>query len=160
MATRVRLARGDDVEFIDALGLKTALDTVSAVRNLSPQVAHEAYRRLVSFCRERSGTVTFVGERDSQRAGFLILVTDLPDDVSQEPQAFVAYVAVVPEHRREGVGRALLQAAVAEGLRRNLPHVSLMVSADNPSARALYESEGFVPERTLMTRALQREPGT
>jgi ribosomal protein S18 acetylase RimI-like enzyme len=157
MATRVRLARSDDVEFIDALGLQTALDTVSAVRNLSQLVAREAYRRLVSFCRERSGTVTFIGEHDSQRAGFLILVTDLPDDVSQEPQAFVAYVAVVPEHRREGVGRALLRAAVAEGLRRNLPHVSLMVSADNPSAQALYESEGFVPERTLMTRALQRQ---
>jgi ribosomal protein S18 acetylase RimI-like enzyme len=160
MATRVRLGRNDDREFIDALGLETALDTVSAVRNFSAQTAADAYQRLVSFCRERPGTVTFVAERDGRRAGFLILVTDLPDDVSQQPQAFVAYVAVIPQCRREGVGRALIQAALAEGKRRKLPHVSLMVSADNAAARLLYESEGFMPERVLMTRALALEART
>jgi [ribosomal protein S18]-alanine N-acetyltransferase len=160
MPPRVRLARNDDLEFIDALGLETALDTVSAVRNFSSQAAADAYRRLVSFCRERSGTVTYIAEQDGRRAGFLILVTDLPDDISQEPQAFVAYVAVVRELRREGIGRALIQAALAEGQRRKLPHVSLMVSADNAIARSLYESEGFLPERILMTRAIALEPST
>jgi ribosomal protein S18 acetylase RimI-like enzyme len=158
MATRVRWARDDDVEFIDALGLQTASDTVSAVRKLSTAAARDAYRRLVLFCRDRPGTITFVAEQEGQRVGFLILVTDLPDDVSQIPQAFVAYVAVPAKHRRRGVGRALIQAAIAEGVRRGLPHVSLMVSADNSAAEALYKSEGFAAERILMTRPL--EPGS
>ncbi len=156
----VRLARNDDWDFIDALGMGTALDTVSPVRGLSRSAAERAYQRLVSFCREHRGTVTFLGERDGHRAGFLILVTDLPDDVSQIPQAFIAYVAVAEDQRGHGVGRALIRAAVAEGLRRNLPHVSLMVSADNSSARSLYESEGFLPERLLMTRASDRGPAS
>lgn len=158
MATSVRLARSDDLAFIDALGMQTALDTVSPIRSLTQQAAEQAYQRLVSFCRERTGTVTFVAEHDGRRAGFLILVTDLPDDVSQTPQAFVAYVAVEAELRNIGIGRALIQAARAEGLRRKLPHLSLMVSADNALARELYESEGFVPERILMTSVLKEGP--
>jgi len=156
MTTTIRLARNDDLAFIDTLGLQTALDTVSPVRGLTRSAAEHAYQRLVSFCRERAGTVTFVGERDNQRAGFLMLVTDLPDDISQRPQAFIAYVAVAEEHRDHGVGRALIKAAIAEGLRRRLPHVSLMVSAENPTARLLYESEGFLPERLLMTKGLDQ----
>jgi ribosomal protein S18 acetylase RimI-like enzyme len=158
MSTSVRLARSDDVGFIDALGLQTALDTVSPIRSMSRRAAEEAYRRLVSFCRERVGTVTFIAESDGDRAGFLILVTDLPDDVSQTAQAFVAYVAVDERHRNRGVGRALIRAARAEGLRRKLPHLSLMVSAENALAQKLYESEGFMPERILMTAALRPEP--
>ncbi|HXW51389.1 MAG TPA: N-acetyltransferase [Candidatus Acidoferrales bacterium] len=157
MTTTVRLARSDDLAFIDALGLQTALDTVSPIRALSRKAAENAYQRLVAFCRERAGTVTFVGERDGQRAGFLMLVTDLPDDVSQKPQAFIAYIAVATEHRNHGVGRALVRAARAEGLRRKLPHLSLMVSADNALARGLYESEGFMPERILMTSKLAED---
>src|SRR5579872_4455106 len=83
MATSVRLARSDDLAFIDALGMQTALDTVSPIRSLTRHAAEQAYQRLVSFCRERTGTVTFVAECEGRPAGFLILVTDLPDDVSQ-----------------------------------------------------------------------------
>lgn len=155
MATSVRLARDADRKFIDALGNETALNTVSPIRGMSRRDAQNAYERLVSFCRERPGTITFVAETDGRPSGFLIFVTDLPDDVTQLPQGFIAYIAVAEEQRGHGVGRALVRAAVAEGLRRKLPHVSLMVSAENTAARSLYESEHFVPERTLMTRRLE-----
>ena len=51
---------------------------------------------------------------------------------------------VAPAHRRAGVGRGLLAAAVAHA--RTLPgirQVCLSVSDDTPPARALYESLGF-----------------
>ncbi len=113
-----------------------------------------AYRRMAEFCRRREGTVTLVAERDSQRAGFLMLITDVPDDVTQLEQGFVAYVAVAEDQRGQGVGRALIQAAVSECKRRDIPHVSLMVSSNNASARSLYADEAFVEERILMTKAL------
>ncbi len=154
MSTSVRLARDDDRTFIDVLGAATALETTSSARALTQSDAEQAYARLVRFCRERPGTVTFVAETDGSCAGFLILLTDVPDDILQRPQAFVAYVAVSPQQRGVGVGRALIRAAIAEGQRRGLTHLSLMVSADNPVARRLYESERFEHERILMTRPL------
>jgi ribosomal protein S18 acetylase RimI-like enzyme len=94
------------------------------------------------------------------RAGFLILLTDVPDDVTQTPQAFVAYVAVLTPARGQGIGRALIRAATSESRRRRLPHISLMVSAHNAAARSLYESEHFMQERILMTRPLQNGAGS
>lgn len=155
MSVRVRPARPDDSNFIEVLGLATALDTVSPVRSISRPSAEAAFRRLLAFCNDRPGTVLLVAERDDTPAGFLIMLTDLPDEVTQERQAFVAYVAVREAERSRGVGRALMQAAIAEGQRRQLPYISLMVSAANQSARALYESEHFMNERVLMSRPLQ-----
>jgi ribosomal protein S18 acetylase RimI-like enzyme len=154
MPVNVRLARGEDQGFIEALGLETALETVSPVRAVTKHDADQAFRRLVAFCRERAGTVFLLAETNGQRAGFLILLTDVPDDVTHMRQAFVAYVAVRSEDRGRGVGRALIQAAIAEGERRNLPHISLMVSANNVAARALYESEHFLHDRILMCRRI------
>ncbi len=154
MSISVRRARDDDRSFIEALGVQTALQTVSPVRALSQSVAQQAYHRLMKLCEERPGTIILVAENDSQRSGFLIMLTDMPDDITQNEQAFIAYVAVSKSQRGRGVGRALLQEAIAEGQRRKLPHLSLMVSADNVEAQGLYESEQFVPERILMTRPL------
>ena len=154
MSTSVRPAREDDRTFIDALGAATALETTSSVRSLTQSDAEQAYVRLVRFCRERPGTVTLVAESEGRCAGFLILLTDVPDDILQRPQAFVAYVAVSQAERGHGIGRALIRAAIAEGQRRGLTHLSLMVSADNPVALRLYESERFEHERILMTRPL------
>jgi ribosomal protein S18 acetylase RimI-like enzyme len=152
MALTVRRACDDDKAFIESLGLATALETVSSLREMTESAARQAFRRLLTFCRERAGTVTFVAEDEGRPVGFVILLTDLPDDVTQTPQAFIAYIAVVKEHRGRGVGRALLRTVAEESRRHNLPHIALMVSADNPRARRLYESEGFVAERVLMTR--------
>lgn len=61
----------------------------------------------------------------------------------------LAELVVHPDHRREGYGRALVDAVVA----RQAPgtRVTLAVAADNDPARSLYESAGFRP--------LDRRPG-
>ncbi|MDQ6766279.1 MAG: GNAT family N-acetyltransferase [Candidatus Eremiobacteraeota bacterium] len=155
MNVSVRAARDDDRSFIETLGRQTALETVSPVRAITQDVAEQAFRRLVAFCRDRPGTVIFIADVDAQPAGFLILLTDVPDDITQLRQAFVAYVAVREGERGQGVGRALIRAAIAEGQRRDLPHISLMVSANNAAARTLYESEDFQHDRILMSRPLR-----
>ena len=53
-------------------------------------------------------------------------------------------IAVDPEHQRRGVGRALLDAAAAEALRRGARRLTLRMFAPNTAARRLYESAGFV----------------
>lgn len=53
-------------------------------------------------------------------------------------------VAVHPEARRAGVGRALVDHLIADGLSRGARRVTLEVRRDNTPARALYERLGFV----------------
>lgn len=52
-------------------------------------------------------------------------------------------IAVAPEHRRRGVGEALLAALCAEAKRRNAAALLLEVRESNLAARRLYEKNGF-----------------
>ena len=54
-------------------------------------------------------------------------------------------LAVLPEARRRGIGRALLSALIDEGKRRAALVFYLDVRRSNSAAIALYEGQGFVP---------------
>jgi ribosomal-protein-alanine N-acetyltransferase len=57
--------------------------------------------------------------------------------------ADVLTVGVVPEARRAGTARRMVDALLAEGVRRGAREAFLEVRVDNEAARALYEAEGF-----------------
>ncbi|WP_438854131.1 ribosomal protein S18-alanine N-acetyltransferase [Agromyces sp. M3QZ16-3] len=59
-------------------------------------------------------------------------------------QADIQTIAVDAAHRGAGLGRALMHALIDEARRRDAAEVFLEVRADNPTARALYDSLGFV----------------
>jgi len=52
-------------------------------------------------------------------------------------------LAVAPSARRHGLGRTLVTTLLAEAAARGAQEVFLEVRADNPNARALYDSLGF-----------------
>ena len=58
-------------------------------------------------------------------------------------------LCVAPRARRRGVGRALVEAAVAALRDRKALSVSLFVRCDNAGARALYERCGFVGDAVV-----------
>ena len=58
-------------------------------------------------------------------------------------EAEVLTLAVLPETRRQGLGLALLWAAMAEARQRGAATMALEVSADNPAGQALYARAGF-----------------
>ncbi|MEO6116130.1 MAG: ribosomal protein S18-alanine N-acetyltransferase [Pseudolysinimonas sp.] len=58
-------------------------------------------------------------------------------------QADIQTIAVAPDARRHGLGRALVVALLAEARSRQAAEVFLEVRADNPNAQALYASLGF-----------------
>jgi RimJ/RimL family protein N-acetyltransferase len=58
-------------------------------------------------------------------------------------------VAVGPSRQGQGVGRALIEAAIAEARRRGARRLTLRVFSPNERARRLYESAGFVVEGVL-----------
>ena len=55
----------------------------------------------------------------------------------------IGNIAVAPEHRRCGVGAALLGALFAESERRGAAVLQLEVRESNLAARRLYEKNGF-----------------
>jgi tRNA threonylcarbamoyladenosine biosynthesis protein TsaB len=61
-------------------------------------------------------------------------------------QAEILTIAVRPEARRRGIARQLIEAAVAEAVRRRADSVFLEVADGNEAARALYRSLGFAEE--------------
>lgn len=52
-------------------------------------------------------------------------------------------IAVAPDHRRQGIGRAILQAIAEEGIKLGCCRLTLEVRDDNPAAMALYQRSGF-----------------
>jgi ribosomal-protein-alanine N-acetyltransferase len=52
-------------------------------------------------------------------------------------------IAVAPSARRRGLGRILMERLIAESVARRARQIFLEVRADNPNARALYDSLGF-----------------
>jgi ribosomal-protein-alanine N-acetyltransferase len=58
-------------------------------------------------------------------------------------EAYVQTIAVVPTHRRQGLGKTLLTTLMDDAKQRGLPRVGLEVRTDNAPAIALYERFGF-----------------
>ncbi len=152
-AVTVRRGDRDDHDFVRDLSRRTATSSVSAFRIAKHDDVMESVERLADFVFGRRHDA-LIAERDGERVGFLLLLYDVPDEVTLTQQAFVAYTAVEPHARGAGVGRALLAAAEAHARAHGLGYVSLMVTDDNVPARAMYDRAGFLTERRMMTKAL------
>lgn len=82
------------------------------------------------------------------------------------PITYLASLAVDPDWRGRGLGRALMAAAVAQARRAHSRWLELDVDVDNRPARALYARFGFAPlarfsedgrSRLTMVRRLNRD---
>ncbi|HEU4535983.1 MAG TPA: GNAT family N-acetyltransferase [Polyangiaceae bacterium] len=62
---------------------------------------------------------------------------------------YIQGLAVDPEARRRGAGRALLRHAILHARARKAEEIVLHVMPHNRAARALYEREGFVVGRRV-----------
>ena len=60
-------------------------------------------------------------------------------------EAWVQNIAVRADKQRRGIGRALLEALLAEAKRRGVHAVLLEVAVDNRPAQRLYDTYGFEP---------------
>ncbi len=146
-------AGADDRAFVRDLGRRTVMASVDSGRPAPERAARAAFERLCDIV-EAQSHVTLIARDGAQRIGFLLLLDDLPDEVTSLPQAFVAYMAVEPHCRRRGVGGALLAAAEDEAKRRRLPYMALMVTQENAAARRLYERGAYRTERLLLCKRL------
>lgn len=91
-----------------------------------------------AMLREELGKGIFlVAERDGQAIGYVGCQTVLDE-------GYITNVAVSPDCRRQGVGRALIAELVQRARAQGLSFVTLEARASNAPAIALYEGAGFV----------------
>lgn len=88
-------------------------------------------------------SATFVAEVDGRFAGVLVLQGFPPRALAH---VTTLGMAVEPDLRGQGVGRALLSAALAWAYKAGLRRVELYTHATNLAAQALYRSAGFAVE--------------
>jgi len=153
LSATIRLGDERDHEFIRDLGTRVAETSVSQYRRTMSSLVVLAYEKLLDFIYMQSHVI-FIAEDGGERAGFLLLLDMLPDEVSMAPQAFVAYMAVEPARQRRGIGRALLNAAEQAARERGLPAIAMMVTEGNIPALELYSSSGYGTERRLLCKPL------
>lgn len=68
------------------------------------------------------------------------------EDETGPGEYYIDSLAVLPQYRRRGYARLLMQAQMAHGLRLGYPHQTLLVDPDNPDAQKLYQQLGFTYE--------------
>lgn len=91
-----------------------------------------------AMLREELGKGIFlVAERDGQAIGYVGCQTVLDE-------GYITNVAVSPDCRRQGVGRALIAELVQRARAQGLSFVTLEARASNAPAIAVYEGAGFV----------------
>jgi ribosomal-protein-alanine N-acetyltransferase len=83
-----------------------------------------------------SGVPFLVAERQGVVAGYVVAH-------SAADEGEILNLGVAPTHRRQGIGRALVERVLQELAGLGVRTVYLEVRASNASARQLYESLGF-----------------
>lgn len=118
--------------------------------------AYDREGRLVGLAGFKTERGTFAGgtEQDLRAVygtfggRWRAMVLRLLGSESDQARFLLDGLCVRPDCRGQGVGSALLQAFMAEGRARGFGAVRLDVVDTNWRARALYERQGFVVDRT------------
>jgi GNAT superfamily N-acetyltransferase len=100
--------------------------------------------RLIPGLRRYTDCRTFLAFTDSKPIGVAVCFIGF-SSFRARPLLNIHDLAVVPELRGQGIGRALLQAVEEEARREGCCRLTLEVRADNHNARALYQNLGFDP---------------
>ncbi|HVU50217.1 MAG TPA: GNAT family N-acetyltransferase [Polyangia bacterium] len=105
-------------------------------------LAPEVLDRLVPALREHPTTVVLLAYVGGAAVGIATCFIGFTTFAAR-PLLNIHDLAVVPEHRGRGVGRALLAAAEEAARRRGCVKLTLEVQQHNARARRVYEAAGF-----------------
>ncbi|MFD8722828.1 GNAT family N-acetyltransferase [Streptomyces sp. NPDC059629] len=159
----IRAIRADEWEAAKQFGLDSLRDPVASIAFLDTY--EEAAARPDSFYQDRaarsadepSSARQFIAETDDgEWAGRLTVLieeagtTDWAGSPVERRQGHVVGVFVRPEHRGNGLIKALFDAGVAWARERGVERVRLLVHEKNPRAQGAYRKAGFVPSGVVV----------
>lgn len=80
---------------------------------------------------------------------------DAIDQIEGDRHAYIFLLYVAPDHRRQGIGRALMCRAEAWAKERGDRKISLQVFSDNQPALDMYDQLGYKSQSFWMTKRLE-----
>lgn len=126
-------------------GFRAAVDSVARERKYLALVESPPEADTRKYVRDNiaRGAPHFVAVADGKVVGWC--------DVAIRPRptqrhSGVLGMGVIRDYRGKGIGRALIQAALAAARTGGIRRIDLTVRVDNEPARRLYESAGFATE--------------
>jgi GNAT superfamily N-acetyltransferase len=132
-----RLAQADDLEPL--LDLFRASEMSAAVEPIG------CARGIWTETLTREGVAVFVSDIGTRIAATCMLITAPNLLRGGRGHAYLDNVATHPELRRQGHGRAVIEAALSEAWARDCFHVLLQSGRKDPGVHRFYETCGFEP---------------
>lgn len=158
----VRPARAADLPAIGRLAtmlveVHHAFDPQRFLRP-TPRTA-AGYAAYIGAQLEAPEATILVAQRNGAVVGYLYAAVEGVDWISlRGPAGIVHDVAVDPGHRGHGIGRLLMEAALAELAARGAPRVLLSTAEGNTGAQRLFAELGFRRTMIEMTREIAAPP--
>jgi RimJ/RimL family protein N-acetyltransferase len=140
---RVRRATPGDADAVSRLARQVSAEPEGWLLTLGTWRSSSEERRAIRLLRRHPDAALFIAETDEGIVGRLSLTRD-PHPSSQHVADIGLMVA--HGHRRRGVGKALLEAAVEWARSSGVSKLELHVFPHNEAAIKLYESFGFERE--------------
>lgn len=137
----VRPIREDDIE-----GFRAAVDRVAREKRFLARIEGPSFEQASRFVLGNlaCGNPHFVADADGLVAGWCDVIRQ--DHLPIYAHSGTLGMGLVPEWRGKGVGRRLIEAAVAAAFAAGMTRVQLTVRADNEAAITLYRRIGFADE--------------
>jgi GNAT superfamily N-acetyltransferase len=108
--------------------------------------------RMLSMSAWHHAAYCLVAEDDGDLVGFVNGRVDVGDGLLPGAVGEIETCYVVPDARRKGVGRALVDAAIAHCRAAGAGLLRLQVCADDRAAHAFWRSLGFDADMTVFSR--------
>lgn len=143
-----RLATADDAPLLERLFRLSFVDTFGhlyAAEDLAAFLAECGVGRWREELADPDTTVRLVLV-DGEPAGFVRVGPGALPKQQPEDSLELRQLYLLPEHKGRGLGRPLLDWAIATARARGAQRLYLSVFIDNHRARQLYERQGFVAE--------------
>jgi ribosomal protein S18 acetylase RimI-like enzyme len=115
----------------------------------------ERYGQFLLSRVEREGMLVLVAEREGEVVGYAYAGMEGNDYMALRGPAGVLYDLVVdPAHRRQGIGSALMDAALDRLRELGAPRVLLFTADRNHGAQSMFDRAGFRRTMIEMTREI------
>lgn len=157
----IRPATSDDIVVLGRLGasLVALHHDFDPERFISAGPGTErAYRQFFATQLGRPDVIVLVADEAGQVLGYAYAGLEGNDYMALRGPAGVIYDLIVePSRRREGIGRQLLEAALAALVDRGAPRVILSTAERNAAAQRLFANIGFRRTMIEMTCELKEQ---
>ena len=143
----IRDATDADCEAISRLNNSVqALHARALPRLFKPASPNSFSPEEIAACIAREGSILGIALEGGQPAGYIYAAIERRDADARRyatERVYIHHIAVSPAHRRQGVGRDLVDYVKAKSAEKGIRTIALDFWSFNDAARAFFQSCGF-----------------